>query len=308
MKVDNFALTMFQTCPIKYRLRIREHWSSRRKSSALGFGGCLHEGLATWYRTHDRAKALQAVGDTWPDNLPIDDWRTKEKCLKVMLEYMKTYPQETFNVIGIDTEDALVECTFTIATGLYLECEYCDWHQHDREKAVCIHCSTPKEEIEYGGIFDTLVEFNNNIYVLEHKTTSRLGQYYFNQFKPNNQVTGYIWGGGQLSGQRVAGAIINAIGLYKSSVTKFDRQITSRSKSEIDEWLVNVHATCQQIRDCELRNYWPMYTGSCTMYGQCEYHSVHVLGTENERQKRLETDFIQEVWEYEKRAGVKGSQ
>jgi len=307
MKVDNFALTMFQACPIKYKLRIQDHWTSRRKSSALGFGGALHEGLAAWYRTGEQTKALSAIGDSWPENLPIDDWRTKEKCLKTMMEYMKTYPVETFQVIGRDTEDPMVECTFTLSTGLYLACESpgCNQPLYSLTNPLCSVCGEPREEIEYGGIFDTLVEFNNNIYVLEHKTTSRLGSYYFNQFKPNNQVTGYIWGGGLMSGQRVGGAIINAIGLYKSSATKFERQITSRSHEEISEWLIHIHSTCQQIRDCERRNYWPMYTGSCTMYGQCEYHSVHVLGTENERSKRLSTDFIQEAWEYENREGVK---
>lgn len=283
MKIDNFALTMFQTCPIKYFLRMKEDWTSRRRSGALGFGGAIHEGLAEWYKTRDKAAALLAIDAAWPNNLPTDDWRTKEKCLAVMVEYMREYPQESFKVIGAP-EAPLVEVNFTIATGMYLD---------------------DGEEIEYGGIFDGGAEFTPSRYILEHKTTTQLGKpphaWYFQQFKPNNQVTGYIWALGRLTGQPVGGAIINAIGLYKNGPAKFARTITSRSEDEIASWLRNVRATCQMIRDCEKRDYWPLHTQACTMYGKCEFHDVHVLGTEVERQKQLEMLYVKQEWQYEHR-------
>ena len=305
MKIDNFALTMFQACPAKFDLRILQGWTSRRRSGALGFGGALHEGLATWYRTGDPSKAIKAVGDAWPLNLPIDDWRTKEKCLQTMLEYIKRYPREEFVVVG-GTENPMVEVTFTVDTGMFLSCIECQAPWGGEEfGGLCQRCGKPLEPIEYGGIFDGIVQFGSSIYVLEHKTTSMLGQYYFDQFKPNNQVTGYVWGARKLSGQNVTGAIINAIGIYKSSTTKFERQITSRDDTNIAEWLENVRNVCEQIRECQVRQHWPMATGSCTMYGKCEYHNVHVLNTNKERQKLLEQDYVKDEWKYEERAGVK---
>ena len=283
MIIDNFALTNFQSCPAKYDLRILQHWQSRRKSAALGFGGTFHEGLAEWYRSGDRAKAMMALSEAWPQFTPIDDYRTKEKCVSTLIEYFKTYPAETFSIVGAPS-NPMVECVFTLDTGLTLD---------------------DGEPIEYGGIFDGIVEFGGSVYVLEHKTTSQLGSTYFNQFKPNNQVTGYTWAAGLLSGKRVGGAIINAIGVFKSSASRFDRQITTRSQQEIEDWLINVQATCQQIRDCERRGYWPLYTGSCTMYGRCEYHDVHILGTPIERRKRLEQDYEVKQWAHEERSLVK---
>jgi hypothetical protein len=41
------------------------------------------------------------------------------------------------------------------------------------------------------------------------------------------------------------------------------------------------------------------------MYGKCEYHDVHTLGTPTERQKLLEQDFVKDIWHFEERAGVK---
>lgn len=284
MKIDNFALTMFQTCPIKYFLRMHEGWTSKRKSGALGFGGALHEGLGTWYKTHDKAASLLAIDEAWPSNLPIEDWRTKEKCLQVMIEYMKHYPVETFSVIGASVGQPMIEQSFTIDTGMTL---------------------ADGESIEYGGIFDGGVEFSGTDFVLEHKTTSQMGAYYFNQYKPNNQVTGYVWALRKLTGRRIGGAIINAIGLYKSSATKFERSITTRSDKDIEVWLENVRATCQMIRDCEQRGYWPMHTQSCTMYGKCEYHDVHQLSEPTEQQKFLEQMFLKEPWSYEHRDEAK---
>jgi PD-(D/E)XK nuclease superfamily len=100
MKIDNFALTMFQACPAKFKLRILEGWTTRRKSAALGFGGAFHEGLATWYRTGDKAQSLMSINSSWPSNLPIDDWRTKEKCVQALLDYFRAYPTEQFRVVG----------------------------------------------------------------------------------------------------------------------------------------------------------------------------------------------------------------
>jgi hypothetical protein len=300
MRVDNFLLALFQTCPAKYKLRAKEHWTSRRRSGALGFGGAIHEGLAEWYRSGDREKALIHMATKWPTNLPIDDWRTKEKGLNTLAQYIREYPTENFSIVGAP-EAPMVECTFTFATGLYLYCWECGDIGNDNPDNICDNCGEPLEEIEYGGIFDGLVNFAGSVYVLEHKTTSQLGKYYFNQFKPNNQITGYIWGAGLLSGQPVGGALVNALGVYKVSEPKFERQLTNRSQSEIEEWLANVRNTCLLIQDCERRGTWPLHTAACCLYGKCEYHDVHVLGTENERRKRLETDYIQEVWDYENR-------
>jgi hypothetical protein len=283
MKVDNFALSMFSTCPAKYALRIREGWSAGRPSAALGFGGATHEGLAAWYRTHDIKQMLLAVDEAWPSAMPIDDWRTKEKCLRLMTEYCKEYPEESFRVVGFP-ENPLIECTFTLDTGLRLD---------------------DGEIIEYGGIFDGLVEFADSVYVLEHKTASKYDTYYFDRFKPDNQTSGYVWAAGEMSGRRVGGAIINGIFIYKASATKFERRITTRSPQDISAWLENVRRICQMIRDCERKGEWPMFTGSCTQWGLCEYHAVHVLSTATEQQRLLEQDYQRTTWDYEARTGVK---
>ena len=195
----------------------------------------------------------------------------------------------------------MVEVPFTIDTGMFLSCAKCrtPW---DRKGSVCTKCGSLLEPIEYGGIFDTLVDFGvDQVYILEHKTTSQLGAYYFNQYKPNNQVSGYIWAARQLTGKRVGGAIINAIGWYKSGTTKFERQISTRNDEEITEWLEQVRMLCEAIQTAKLTGEFPMHSAACTLYGLCEFHQVHTQSTEIARSRMLEMNYIQEQWDYERR-------
>ena len=316
MKIDNFMLTMAQTCPAKYLLR-RQGWTTRRRSGALTFGGVIHEGLAEWYRTGSPEGALVKIRESWPDSAPSDDYRNMQKALTVMLEYMKMYPTEPFKVV-MAGDKPLIEIAFTIDTGMYLDCigykigeapdgsdiwqPGCGWRWSRGDSTdVCPRCGHELEPIEYGGIMDGVVEFGPQIYVLEHKSTSQLGPTYFNQFKPNNQVTGYVWAGGQMSGKRVGGALINAIGVYKAGATKFERKPTSRSEAEIAEWLEKVRRECNNIRRFDVTGEFPMRTTACTMYGLCEYHSVHTLPPGTARERRLELDYVKDHWDYERR-------
>lgn len=286
IKIDNFALSNHQSCPAKYKLRIVDGWTVRRKGAALGFGGALHAGLADWYRGGTLASACAAISNAWPKEQPFDDYRDLNKCLAVMGEYTREYPHESFKVAGISEGVPLIEIPFSIlltdANG----------------KPVL---TDGGEEIYYGGIFDGLIEWSGQVYILEHKSTSQLGDYYFDQFKPNNQIDGYVWAARQLTGRPVGGALVNAIGVYKVGRTKFKRQITSRTTSELDEWIINIQECASEIERHHKKGYWPLRKVSCTQYGKCEYHDVHVLSNDHDRQRRLETDYIVEPWDYERR-------
>ena len=300
MKLDNFSFSGHQGCPLWYKTRIKEGWTTRFKSAALGFGGTLHEGLATWYKTRDPDAVIASIESHWTDG-PVDDFRDLMKCKKVMLEYMNHYVHEPFSIIP-----GMVEVATALPTGMYLPlCLKCmmdnriqdGWNQWTD---TCDNCGEPLEAIEYGGIFDTLVDFNGQVYILEHKTTTQMGSTFFNQFKPNNQVTGYVWLAKELSG-RCDGALINAIGLYKASPTRFERHISTRSEFELDEWKQDLWTEACNIQQHEVFGHFPMRTKACTLYGACEFYSVHTVNDPAVRQRLLEQDYVKSTWEFEKR-------
>lgn len=307
MKVDNFTLEQF-TCPAKYDLRINRGLVPLRRKPSLSFGSVVHSALAVWYRTGDIEKAFATVLLHWPEVMPSDDFRTRDYALKVLDAYRKEYPKESWKLLE-GSEGPIVEQAFTIPTGYYLDCQSVNCTSAlfavDPALAICPHCSLPREPVEYGGIIDAAIDFAGTIYVLDHKTTTVLGKddstYYFMQYKPDNQMTGYIWGLNRLTNRRVGGAMINALGLYKSGEVKFKRHLTARNQFEIDEWLKGVVARCNDIKRAERSGEWRMETSKCMNYGQCEYHSVHVLNDPVSRQQRLEQDYVVSPWNYEDR-------
>jgi hypothetical protein len=305
MKVDNFALEQ-AICLAKYDLRIRKHLVPLRRKPSLSFGGVMHHGWAAWYKTGNAASALQAIHEHWPEVMPSDDFRTEAYALKVMASYIQEYPTESWKPIQ-GPNGAVVEQAFTIDTGMFLECKNCHDYmaEDDKLSGGCSNCGGELESIIYGGIIDVGAEFGDTLYVVDHKTSTVLGKedstYYFLQYKPDNQMTGYIWGLKKLTNRKVGGCVINAVGLYKSGEVRFKRHITARNDYEIAEWLEGVRHRCNRIRRAERLAEFPMETSQCMNYGQCDYHSVHVLNDPVSREKRLETDFVTSEWNYEDR-------
>lgn len=311
MIIDSTSLTTFQTCPTKHDLQMRQGYKSRYGSPALTFGGAIHAGAAEWHKGRGEIAALMAIEEAWPANYNVDDFRTKGKAIDVMRGYIRRYPSENFQV-------KMVEVPFLLDTGMWCDCTNCIWKGDIPESPAikvaapswlydekvftgweCPICQHPVESIEYGGIFDGLIDFGGQIYILEHKTTSVMGSTYFNQFRPNNQISGYVWAGQQLSGSPVSGALVNAMGVYAKGETKFDRQIIGRTTDEIIEWKRNIQTVCSEIARAQHAKRYEMRTVSCTMYGKCTFLEVCQLGHQKERDRLLEQEFIVDKWDFQ---------
>jgi len=305
-------LMAFQKCPLYYKTRIEDWWTSSFASGALGHGGAMHEGLKAWYQgtkdgvdIYKRSEAaLSAIDLAWPENHPIDDFRTKQKAMEMMVNYIKTYPQETFQILQ-------VEVPFTFELGRHLLfCTECGVDNPPFENGFptirCGNCDRELEPIEYGGIFDCLTQFGGGsqsvLYILEHKTTSQLGAGYFLQWEFHNQMVGYCWGAEQVSGKLIGGANLNALCLTRGGNIRFERRMLGISRSQIDEWKSDVAATCNEIEYARRTGHWRKSTEQCVgKYGPCQFHSVHSLVQPEERRRRLETDYIKQEWNFERR-------
>lgn len=321
MKIDNTALKLFQACPLKFKTRMVDHWTSRYKSGALGYGGAVHEGLKIWYQgqmdglpfNHRLEAALEQIITHWPIDHPADDFRSLGRAKELMVKYAAEYPQEPFKVL-------MVEVPFSFEIGrCILWCARCDWDNLPNEEGFrsglggtptsnCEKCNEPLEPIEYGGIFDTLVQYGgiSTVYVLEHKTTSQLGGLYFRQFDIDNQISGYTWGAQSVTGKLIGGAVVNALCTTSSGKMSFKREIIGRNPKDLERWKDDVAQTCNEIRRCEREGHWRIHSDHCmNKYGLCEYQSVHVLSDPDEQRRRLEVDYVQDPWNFEKRDDIR---
>jgi len=146
---------------------------------------------------------------------------------------------------------------------------------------------------------DLLVEWNDRLWVVDHKTTSRGGPSYWDQFGPDTQTAGYVYAASLLAGRPVHGAIINRLLVHKvkkSPDQQFERRPIAYQQWQIDEWYDQQVRTYHEIEVAHEEGFRPRW-GQCTnKYGRCEMYDVCRTSPQN-RQRWLEQNYIVDHWD-----------
>jgi hypothetical protein len=295
--IDNTALTDYMACPRKFFYGMV---LNRRRIGAtppaLAFGTSWHAALEAHYKTGgDRYQVELAVMRSWQQHDRPDDHRTMQRVMTCYDQYMSHWGDHAADTsrngrtVGFP-ENPMVEIPVEIA-----------W---------------PGGAHPYTGKIDRIIEINGLYYVEDHKTTSQLGAQYFQQYDPNNQMMGYAWLAQKLTGLRIAGVRINALGVLKTQ-TKLAREIVSYSKERLEEWGQNFNAwvlrlehsyiayqEAEKAEDGEpllnsplLLAAFPHNFMACSgKYGMCQYASVCSFQPAR-RGYVLETEFAEKEWD-----------
>lgn len=257
MIVDYTLLSLFATCPMKCKLRIVDNLVPIEKRAPLSYGGAWHKSMASWFEFFDVDKAVKAFTDNYKD-IPEDDLRTTDRAIGLLKEYTKLHKEEPFTVTY--NERSFVKQVgeieykrYTFIGGWFLE----------------------REPITYAGRFDKILKWGTRIYVMEHKTTSRMGATYPNQFRLNMQVDGYHMLCKELMGS-CQGVLIDAVRIAKTKpkkpLTNFFRFTANRSKTQLAAGEANIVKIAKAVwyarKEPEL---FYQDKGSCGDYGGCDY-------------------------------------
>lgn len=218
----------------------------------LAYGSGVHASLAVHYEGGSMGLALKAFEDVWEKEVtPFCDENTEEdpkrnpiRWAETFTAYRQHYKEEPFKVRN-------VEAPFFLPLT---------------------------DNIAVAGIIDLLVEYLNQLMVIDHKTTSVTYPSYFASFNPNHQFAVYLLGASEILQRPVTTALINCIVTHKSEMRPdklFMRVPTSRSlahnemlKEEIVGWWTIVQA-------CRRSNNWPRNDSYCQRWqGGCEYHPL----------------------------------
>ena len=125
------------------------------------------------------------------------------------------------------------------------------------------------------GHLDRVVNFANNLYVMDHKTSmSTLGPYYFNQWSPSNQMTLYTYAGNVVLHSPVKGVIISAAQIKLEEPNAFQRGMTYRTPDQLAEWTDDLRFWLRQAEAFATANYWPQNDTSCGKFGGCKFREV----------------------------------
>lgn len=150
------------------------------------------------------------------------------------------------------------------------------------------------EEILFCGHLDRIVEFNGDHYIQDQKTTgASLGQYYFNGFSPDPQMSLYTIAAQVVWHSPVAGVMIDAAQIQQNA-TKFGRGFTFRTKDQNDEWLQHTVYRIERVWEAEKKG-WPLNDTACGMYGGCPFRSI-CSKSPQVRDDYLKVGFEQSEW------------
>jgi len=238
-------ITDYLRCPRLFYYRWIRKLSPLIEPPPLTFGRLMHESLLHWYRTGNINEAIDVFKE-WPKE-SSDTLRTRERAEVIMKEYVKRYGQEPYLIQQMEVD-------FCVDMG---------------------------EGRMYVGRIDQIVEWDGQLFVKDHKTTSSLGLLFYRSFRPSVQIDGYVYACRELCGG-CSGAIINGISTANNPKERFGRSITSRTNGEIDRFREMFHLWCGLIEVSVVRKEFPMFYTSCNQFGQCLFWQLCVYG-EDER-------------------------
>ena len=283
---DYTSMSTFQSCPKKYYYRMIKHLVPKTVAPALSFGKAMHSALEVYYifvnLGYEKPRAMEngitAFYNEYEDTIG-EDRRTLANGEKLLLGYLEVYLNEPFKVLATEV-------------GFAVPIEYKNAEGEDRSFILV-------------GRLDALVSWNGPLYVLETKSTAQLGAGYFNQFEMNQQMDGYIIGATLSTGQKVMGAVVNALEVWKdvkrvSDKTKkledhYARDPQTRSEFELNEYKNDMGMQVENILDAEKRNRFPRNKQNCYTYNsRCPYWNLCKYGDD---EKVIAKDYDVSKWE-----------
>jgi len=195
--LDYTELSSYVRCK---RLWYYRHWMDIvpiRTPVALLFGQHIHAALNEMY---ENGFSLDAALDYWNKiTLPSDTVRTKLLGERILSAYHEHYKNQQIKVLHSEVSWAL-----------------------------------PYADVVFGGRMDRIVSWYDDIYVMDHKTTTQLGSTYFNQYDPHFQLAIYVRAAKEYFPNTI-GAMVDAIFVGKNQ--RFRRDVVEFTKTSYLESL-----------------------------------------------------------------------
>ena len=293
---DGTSLELAQTCLRKYYYTMIRGIKPRRTSVHLIFGGIYASALEHFYKhraegmsindalreivreamieswEHERTESGERISNTGQAIYFDDTKKTRVNLIRTIIWYIEQFADETEDGIKtyhLQSGKPAVELSFTLELD---------------------------DELLYCGHLDRVVDYGGHLYVMDQKTTGgTVGTYFFDQFSPNNQMSGYSWAGQAILGSPVRGVIIDAAQIAVN-FTRFERGITTRTKDQLEEWYESALWTIKLARQATALDQWPMNLSACGNYGGCPFRQL-CSRSPSVRENYIKSDYNEHNWD-----------
>lgn len=173
------------------------------------------------------------------------------------------------------------------------------------QRDFCVNCESEDiQRARHGGRMDQIISWRGKMWVRDFKTTGRMGKTYASKFDPNNQMTGYVWAGRELSGREFEGVLIEVVYNTKTTGPEIHQFLSSRSEGQVDQWLASLYMEHRFLREMwaaeEELGYlaFPQRTSSCDDFGGCYYREACQTGSAWELEEWLKHNTQYSEWDF----------
>lgn len=271
---DSTCLDALKRCPRKYQLSIIEGWRPKDESLHFTFGRWYTAALDHYHKTRaelgdhfQHEEVLRAVVD-WALEESLgwnsgDTRKNRFSLIRTIVWYLDQYQNDPAVTLVDEEGAALSERSFRMELDVGPEAAN-----------ECIDPSTDewdtKQPYVLCGHLDRVVSYLGGNYVMDHKTTkSPLGDRYFDQYEPNNQMSLYTIAGQVIFDTPIRGVIIDAAFIPidpprdPSKFRPFARAMTYRTPAQTEEWLTDIQYWLARAEEYAIGEYWPMNDTAC---------------------------------------------
>lgn len=287
---DSTTITAFKTCPRLYYYIHVLGWVPKDESVHLRFGREYHTALEQYDHSrmngvrhedaiHDVVRELFIRTDDYNPNpdTKAGRYKSRNNLIGLVIDYLDHFgPDDPAKVHVKPDGTPAVELSFSFELPWGPESQYREVHERDWEAANEdeAHNAQARPYIICGHL-DKVVEFNNQLMVLDRKTTTTtLGEYYFKQYEPNNQMSLYTIAGKVVLKSQIRGVIVDAAQILLEEPNRFVRGFTYRTPDQTEEWFTDLRITLAQAEAYAMADYFPMNDTACDKYGGCQFRDV----------------------------------
>ena len=288
--IDNTFLEKLNACERAVEYAYLHRRVASHSAAALNFGGALHHALAYRYAncpdyvTPDETSKIHSMLSEWfqTNPNPEEDYQNLDLATRTIDAYNSAYMGEEFKTLTLSSTPA-VELPFVFPL-----------------------CRYQGINIMYCGRIDLAVHIDNQLFVVDHKTTSIMGEQFFQGLSVSPQMMGYCAGIEQLlPTEKCYGFLVNVI--KKTRPTKlnglkipresFQRLKVYLNPGTLAEWRRNTIALIEAFITNYYKGFLPQKKTWCVnKYGRCEYLSVCQLEDTNRPLALATGEFRDNIW------------
>jgi hypothetical protein len=296
MIIDATMISTFRSCEEKYRLRMKELWTSKTNNGAIGSGLAFHEGGAIYRKLR---KAGKSVEESYNGGLYILRQSYAREMPPAFTDQFAPCPDERRSLPNLER---IFE-----AWCQYEALQNYTYHYIEESGGLILGTIERKDKIVdiiYSIIIDAVVEQQGCLFVDDIKTTTMyITQALKDSYRLSQQIRGYVVGAAELLRKEIYGGLISLVWFQKQPKTSgkavseyFHSVPVTFSPEQLSEWRDNTLLTVNRILDCEESNQWQKDFGdSCKSYNGCTFKEV-CWSNPSSREPILKMDFEKATW------------